>query len=128
MSNSTEFPVVGFATTNFHKFVEVKSIFNQKTPIRLVHLNISLLEIQSASLEEVAAFSLRECEKKTNSYAFFVEDTGLFIESLHGFPGVYSAYVLETIGLNGILTLMKGNTSRNAVFQTTAVEMPCTID
>jgi XTP/dITP diphosphohydrolase len=117
MSNSTGFSIVNFATSNFHKFTEVKAIFDQQTSISLEHLKISLLEIQSASLEEVAAFSLEECAKRTEKTNFFVEDTGLFIESLHGFPGVYSAFILETIGLNGILTLLKGNSSRNAVFQ-----------
>ena len=53
----------------------------------------------------------------TDKSNFFVEDTGLFIESLHGFPGVYSAFVLETIGLNGILTLLNNRSSRNAVFR-----------
>ena len=117
MSNSTGFSIVSFATSNLHKFTEVKAIFDQQTSISLEYLKISLLEIQSASLEEVAAFSLEECAKRTEKTNFFVEDTGLFIESLHGFPGVYSAFVLETIGLNGILTLLKNNSSRNASFQ-----------
>ncbi|MHA2073936.1 MAG: non-canonical purine NTP pyrophosphatase [Candidatus Hodarchaeales archaeon] len=117
MSKSAGFPAVSFATSNFHKFTEIKTIFDQKTSIYLEHLKISLLEIQSASLEEVAAFSLNECARMTENSKFFVEDTGLFIESLLGFPGVYSAYILETIGLNGIMTLMKNSSSRKAAFQ-----------
>ena len=37
-----------------------------------------------------------------------MEDAGLFIKSLEGFPGVYSSYVFFTVGLNGILKLMAG--------------------
>ena len=35
-----------------------------------------------------------------------VEDAGLFIDSLGGFPGVYSSYVHETLGCEGIIRLL----------------------
>ena len=35
-----------------------------------------------------------------------VEDAGLFVDALNGFPGVYSSYVLKTLDLHGILKLM----------------------
>jgi XTP/dITP diphosphohydrolase len=44
-----------------------------------------------------------------------VEDAGLFIEPLNGFPGVYSAYVLKTIGCNGILKLLSHLESQDPV-------------
>ncbi|MHA2407741.1 MAG: non-canonical purine NTP pyrophosphatase, partial [Candidatus Ranarchaeia archaeon] len=47
----------------------------------------------------------------------FVEDAGLFIDSLNGFPGPYSSYVLKTLGLNGILALMKNIEERRAEFR-----------
>ena len=43
-----------------------------------------------------------------------VEDDGLFIDSLSGFPGPFSSYVFDTIGNNGILRLV-GN-KRDAQF------------
>ncbi len=39
--------------------------------------------------------------------AVLVEDAGLFIDSLGGFPGVYSAFVHGTVGLTGVLRLMR---------------------
>ncbi len=87
MLNSVEFPILTFASSNLHKFTEIKEIFEQKTSIKLDHLKISLLEIQSASLEEVAAFSLNECVRNTDKDLIFVEDSGLFIDCLNGFPG-----------------------------------------
>ena len=48
-----------------------------------------------------------------------VEDTGLFIDALTGFPGPYAAYVLNTIGNAGILQLLDGFTSRTAEFRST---------
>ena len=44
-----------------------------------------------------------------------IEDDGLFINALGGFPGPYSSYVFKTIGNEGILNLVK--TKRNAKFQ-----------
>jgi XTP/dITP diphosphohydrolase len=48
---------------------------------------------------------------------FIVEDSGIFIEPLDGFPGVYSAYVLRTVGNPGILRLLGDRKDRGAVFR-----------
>jgi XTP/dITP diphosphohydrolase len=48
---------------------------------------------------------------------FIVDDTGLFIDSLKGFPGVWSAYAQKTIGNKGILKLMDGVEDRGAEFR-----------
>ena len=49
-----------------------------------------------------------------------VEDAGLFVDHLNGFPGVYSAYVLKTIGCDGMLRLMGEEPARGAEFQAVA--------
>jgi XTP/dITP diphosphohydrolase len=46
----------------------------------------------------------------------FVEDAGIFINALSGFPGVYSRYVFDTIGNKGILKLLDGSENRSARF------------
>jgi XTP/dITP diphosphohydrolase len=46
-----------------------------------------------------------------------IEDAGMFIDCLKGFPGVYSAYVQKTIGNSGILRLMEGMDNRGAAFK-----------
>ena len=43
-----------------------------------------------------------------------IEDDGLHIDSLDGFPGPYSSYVQKTIGNQGIINLVK--TDRSAKF------------
>ncbi len=48
---------------------------------------------------------------------FILEDAGLFVDALKGFPGVYSKYVFFTIGLAGILRLLEGIENRKAVFR-----------
>lgn len=46
-----------------------------------------------------------------------MEDSGLFIASLKGFPGSLSSFVLPAIGLRGILDLMERERRRTAYFQ-----------
>jgi XTP/dITP diphosphohydrolase len=46
-----------------------------------------------------------------------LEDAGLTIDALQGFPGVYSKYVFFTIGLSGILRLLNEVQNRTAIFR-----------
>jgi len=48
---------------------------------------------------------------------FFVEDAGLFIRALNGFPGPYSSFVYKTIGIRGILKLLNDVSDRTAFFK-----------
>ena len=73
-------------------------------------------EVQADSLQEVALFGVEHVRTRMRS-AFFLEDSGLFISSLAGFPGVYSKYVFLTIGLRGVLQLMEEKPDRSAVFR-----------
>lgn len=52
-----------------------------------------------------------------------VEDTGLFIPSLKGFPGCFASYSFNTIGIEGLLKLLDGK-ERYAFFTTSV----CYID
>jgi XTP/dITP diphosphohydrolase len=73
-------------------------------------------EVQADCLEEVAQQGIEYVRAKFNQ-AFMLEDAGLFIDALQGFPGVYSKYVFFTIGLPGILRLLQGVENRKAVFR-----------
>lgn len=50
--------------------------------------------------------------------SLIVDDTGFFVNALNGFPGPYAAYVLDTIGMEGILRLLEGAEDRTAYFET----------
>lgn len=45
-----------------------------------------------------------------------VEDSGFYIDALNGFPGPYVKYVLDTIGLDGLMRLVAGKTDRGCRF------------
>jgi len=73
-------------------------------------------EIQSTNLGEIAKFAAEEAAKKHNRRVL-VEDSGLFVKALNGFPGAFSSYVHATIGVGGLLRLMRRQTGREAYFQ-----------
>ncbi len=99
-------------THNKHKFEEM-----QKVVPDLEMLRMEYPEIQANSLEEVVDFSLDYLADRIDGN-FIIDDSGLFIHSLNNFPGVYSAYVFDTIGNMGILKLMEGIEDRRAIFKT----------
>ncbi len=106
-----------FLTSNKGKFVEAQKKFLE-IQIEVVQKNIGYPEIQADSLEEVAFFGVEHVLKNFKS-PFILEDAGLFIDALKGFPGVYSAYVFHTVGSDGVLKLMKDTKAedRTAVFR-----------
>jgi len=96
-----------FASSNTHKFQEAKKILDD-FGINLRFYKCDLEEIQSSSLKEIAKNKAIQAFLKCNK-PVIVEDDGLFIDSLNGFPGPYSSYVFKTIGNKGILKLLKQN-------------------
>ncbi len=74
------------------------------------------LEIQSNDLEEIASTALALVLQRT-AKPVFVEDSGLFVHELNGFPGPYSSFVYETLGVEGILKLLDSAKSRKAEFR-----------
>jgi len=107
--------VIYFATGNKHKFAEVTEILRD-FPVTVERINAKGREIQSDSIEEIAEESATNATLKMK-LPIFVEDTGLFIKHLQGFPGPYAAYVHKTIGLQGIIALMKDAPTREANFR-----------
>lgn len=77
----------------------------------------TLPEPQADDLETVVRSKLGALPADRGTW--IVDDSGLFLSALGGFPGVYSAYALRTIGLDGLLRLLRGR-GREAVFRTVA--------
>lgn len=96
-----------FASSNINKFNEAKKILNN-FGIHIGFFKCELEEIQSDSLSDIAKNKAKQAFLKCKK-PVIVEDDGLFIDSLKGFPGPYSSYVFQTIGNKGILQLLKQN-------------------
>jgi len=103
-----------FVTGNVHKFHEARAVLSEFN-ISTAMLNQKTTEIQADDVDAIAKTSALEAARKSNM-PIFVEDAGLFINALNGFPGPYSSYVYRTLGTEGILKLMKQVTKRDAHF------------
>ena len=103
-----------FASSNENKFQEAERILTN-LGVKVNFSKTTLEEIQSSSLSEIAeqkAISAYELIQKP----VIIEDDGLFIDSLNGFPGPYSSYVYDTIGNKGIMNLLENSEFRDAKF------------
>ncbi len=103
-----------FVTSNKHKFEEVK-ILLKKFRIGVERVELKIPEIRGTN-EEIAM------DAALKAYAIIkepliVEDSGLFINGLNGFPGEFSKWVYNKIKPEGILKLMEGVEDRSAYFK-----------
>ncbi|MGQ9478535.1 MAG: XTP/dITP diphosphatase [Thermoproteota archaeon] len=105
-----------FVTGNRGKFVEAKELLKEFN-IEVEQADIDVTEPQAETLDEVLGKCVEEARRKIWSN-FIIEDSGLFINSLNGFPGVCSSYVYRKIGCQGILKLLSGCVDRSAYFMT----------
>lgn len=115
MSNFPKGEVAFFVTTNIHKFNEARRVLAEYK-IAVAMLRIKAAEIQDDSLENIAKASAIDAVEECG-LPIIVEDAGLFIKRLNGFPGPYSSYVYRTLGNKGILKLMENVSERDAYFQ-----------
>lgn len=102
-------------TSNPGKVAEFQKSFAD-LGIEMEHVRIPYDEVQTSELEEVVEKGMAEIRAKGVSN-FIIDDSGMFVNALKGFPGVYSAYVQKTVGNDGVLTLMEGVEDRSAVFK-----------
>jgi len=105
-------------TGNIGKLKEIKK-WLEPMGIEVTLLDREFIETQVDSLDEVIlnGMDIMEMEGGIEG-AFIKDDSGLFIDALSGFPGVYSSYVHRTLGNKGILKLMEGKNDRTASFKT----------
>lgn len=107
---------INLVTSNLGKVEELTYIlkpFGHKAS----QLNVECPEIQASTLEEVVDFGLDWLSAKKIQPPFIIDDAGIFIEALQDFPGVYSRYVYDTIGLQGVLKQMEGLEDRSTNFK-----------
>jgi len=93
-----------FITQNPGKVAELQAKAHE-FGLEVVQVNASYPELQADTLEEVVRHGLNYCKEKFPS-PFIIEDSGLFIGDLRGFPGPYSSYVHKTIGNTGVVKLI----------------------
>jgi XTP/dITP diphosphohydrolase len=120
-------PTVNFLTGNPGKLSEVQALlspFGYSVNSFEVDGKVpDLVEPQAHDLTTVALAKVAQgveilAQEGRLSESLLVEDSGLFIDSLTNFPGVYSSHIFQSLGLERVLKLVESN--REAHFITVA--------
>jgi len=106
---------IRFATGNRGKVEEARMILSP-IGIRQLPFDGKGVEVQASTVSEVAAYSARTASRQYGK-TLIVEDAGLFVDALDGFPGPFSSYVFKTLGIAGLIDLLEGKRSRKASFR-----------
>ena len=105
---------VRFVTGNEGKVREAREYLGD-----VEQVDYDYTEIQSDDLRDVAAHGAREAFAELGgTEPVLVDDAGLFVEALGGFPGPYSAYVEDTVGVERVWRLAAEEDDRRAYFRT----------
>ena len=99
-----------FATSNASK-VKIARERLERYGINVIQRSVETSEIQSLDVEEVGMEKARQLLGKLQE-PFFIDDSGLTIYALNGFPGALIKPTLDAIGDSGILKLMEGKKDR----------------
>ncbi|WP_371810371.1 XTP/dITP diphosphatase [Acidianus sp. RZ1] len=89
----------------------------EKYGLKLKIVAVPKFEIQADKIEDVVRYSASLFFSLFKE-PLLLDDSGLFIESLKGFPGPYTNFVKRTLDIYGILKLMTGESNRKAHFET----------
>ncbi|WNY26985.1 XTP/dITP diphosphatase [Methanolapillus ohkumae] len=116
--NQSKDPVqkIVFVTGNSGKFHEIRAVLAD-FGIEVIQNKSDYPEIQADDLEPIAAESARAAANDLK-IPVMVDDSGLFIQALNGFPGPYSRFVEDHLGNARVLKLMDGEQNRAAYFKT----------
>ncbi|GGL49525.1 RdgB/HAM1 family non-canonical purine NTP pyrophosphatase [Halocalculus aciditolerans] len=107
---------VRFVTTNAGKVAEAEEYLSGLADVD--QYDYDYVEVQSDSLAEIAASGAEEAyEAAPGDDPVIVDDAGLFVKELEGFPGPYSAYVEDTLGVERVWKLGESLDNRRAAFR-----------
>jgi XTP/dITP diphosphohydrolase len=114
--------VLRFVTGNPGKVREARDRLNG-----VAHVDYDYVEVQADTLSAVAARGARDAYAALDGDdPVLVDDAGLFVDAFDGFPGPYSAYVEDRLGVERVWRLVRDEvpdsgdaTARSAAFRAT---------
>ena len=105
---------IRFVTSNEGKVREAREYLTDDVE----QVNYDYTEIQSDDLADIAVAGAREAFEATGGEEpVVVDDAGLFVDAVGGFPGPYSAYVENTLGVERVWQLVREEENRRARFR-----------
>jgi len=102
-----------YVTTNAGKVREAESYLGDGA---VTQLDFDYTEVQSDELGPIAAHGAREAYREAGE-PVLVDDAGLFVEALDGFPGPYSSYVEDTLGIERVWRMVREEEIDRAAFR-----------
>lgn len=97
---------ITFITGNIDKIREANLVLDTKLNTK----NIDLMEIQSLDVEEVIKHKVKQAYEIIKS-PVIVEDTGLYIDNLNGFPGAFIKFYYNQLGLEKMIEFSANSTA-----------------
>lgn len=108
---------IKFATTNDYKIKFANNLLN-KHGWETVPFDVALIEPQSMTQEEISHFKVLQAYEQSQE-PIITMDSGLFINVLNGFPGIYTSDIFKALSQEQILKLLEGMDDRTAYIQQT---------
>ncbi len=102
-----------FVTHNKGKAKSAQKYFED---LKISTFDFELDEPRSDDLKVIATAKVKQAYEIVKKPCLAL-DTGFFIEELNGFPRAFVNFSLDTIGIEGILQLMKGKENRRCEFR-----------
>ena len=108
---------IQFVTGNDGKVREAREYLEGIEAVEQVAYDYT--EVQNDDLAEIATRGALEAfEELDGEDGVLVDDAGLFVDALGGFPGPYSAFVEDTLGVERVWQLVSAEENRRAHFRT----------
>jgi XTP/dITP diphosphohydrolase len=104
-----------YVTGNWAKIASARQIL-EPLGIEVDNVKMNTIEIQANDVEDIAKYSAKWASEQLKCDVL-KNDSGLFVESLKGFPGPYTHYADDTLGEDGLLKLLIGEENRHAFFK-----------
>lgn len=106
---------ITFVTTNKGKISSAMQYLGD-LDIEVVPYNHELIEPRTDDIQEIAK------QKVLQAYVLvkhpcIAMDSGFYIEALNGFPRAFVNFALDTLGVDGILDVMRGKENRKCSFK-----------
>lgn len=103
-----------FVTTNPGKIHEAREYLGDEA---VEQFDFDYTEVQGEDLGTIAAHGAREAYRAVNE-PVIVDDSGLFVDAFEGFPGPYSSYVEDRLGIERVWRLTEPEDDHAGAFET----------
>ncbi len=106
---------ITYVTGNWAKIASAKKAL-EPLGFEIDNVKMDTPEIQALDVSEVSKYSAKWAANELG-IPVLKNDSGLYVNALNGFPGVYTHDVQDMIGEDGVLKLMEGVEDRSAYFK-----------